>query len=41
MEIVKGSGFIPGELLAKINSPGDLKKLNEDQLEQISAELRQ
>ena len=41
MEIVKGSGFIPGELLSKINSPADLKKLNEDQLEQISAELRQ
>jgi 1-deoxy-D-xylulose-5-phosphate synthase len=41
MEIVKGSGFIPGDLLAKINSPADLKKLNEDQLEQISSELRQ
>jgi 1-deoxy-D-xylulose-5-phosphate synthase len=41
MEIVKGSGFIPGELLAKINSPADLKKLREDQLEQLSSELRQ
>ncbi|WP_317896661.1 1-deoxy-D-xylulose-5-phosphate synthase [Aurantibacillus circumpalustris] len=41
MEIVKGSGFIPGDLLSKINSPSDLKKLNEDQLEQISSELRQ
>jgi 1-deoxy-D-xylulose-5-phosphate synthase len=41
MEIVKGSGFIPGELLAGINSPADLKKLDEDQLEQLSAELRQ
>src|ERR1041384_676008 len=41
MEIVKGSGFIPGELLGKINSPDDLKKLKEDQLEQLSAELRQ
>ncbi|MGZ3899405.1 MAG: 1-deoxy-D-xylulose-5-phosphate synthase N-terminal domain-containing protein, partial [Bacteroidia bacterium] len=41
MEIVKGSGFIPGELLAKINSPKDLKKLREDQLEQLSSELRQ
>ncbi|MDI1356069.1 MAG: 1-deoxy-D-xylulose-5-phosphate synthase [bacterium] len=41
MEILKGSGFIPGELLAKINSPADLKKLHEDQLEQVSAELRQ
>jgi 1-deoxy-D-xylulose-5-phosphate synthase len=41
MEIVKGPGFIPGELLAKINSPADLKKLKENQLEQISSELRQ
>lgn len=41
MEIVKGSGFVPGELLAKINSPADLKKLNEDQLEQICSEVRQ
>ena len=30
MEIVKGSGFIPGELLAKIDSPADVKKLNEE-----------
>ncbi len=41
MEIVKGSGFIPGELLAKINSPADLKALNETQLVQLSNELRQ
>ncbi|MDI9339045.1 MAG: 1-deoxy-D-xylulose-5-phosphate synthase [Sediminibacterium sp.] len=41
MEIVKGSGFVPGELLANINSPADLKLLREDQLEQLSAELRQ
>lgn len=41
MEIVKGSGFVPGELLAKINSPQDLKKLREEQLPQLSAELRQ
>ena len=41
MEIVKGSGFIPGELLAQINSPKDLKKLKEDQLVQLSSELRQ
>jgi 1-deoxy-D-xylulose-5-phosphate synthase len=41
MEIVKGAGFIPGELLGKINSPADLRKLSEDQLEQLSAELRQ
>lgn len=33
--------FKPGELLATINSPADLKKLSEDQLEQISQELRQ
>src|ERR1700741_3847853 len=41
MEVVKGNGFVPGELLAKINSPDDLKKLSEDQLEQLSKELRQ
>jgi 1-deoxy-D-xylulose-5-phosphate synthase len=41
MEIVKGSGIIPGELLAKVNSPADLKKLNENQLEQFCKELRQ
>lgn len=41
MEFVKGSGVIPGELLAKVNSPDDLKKLNEDQLEQFCTELRQ
>ena len=41
MEIVKGSGFTPGELLAKVNSPNDLKTLSEEQLVQLSAELRQ
>src|SRR6187431_3733796 len=41
MEIVKGSGFIPGELLGKINSPADVRNLKEDQLEQLSTELRQ
>lgn len=41
MEIVKGSGVIPGELLAKVNSPDDLKLLSEDQLEQFCSELRQ
>jgi 1-deoxy-D-xylulose-5-phosphate synthase len=41
MEIVKGSGFIPGDLLAKINSPADLKTLTEEQLVQVSTELRQ
>lgn len=41
MEIVKGSGFIPGDLLAKINSPADLKKLGVEQLEELCAELRQ
>ncbi len=41
MEILKGNGFIPGELLAKINSPADLRLLNENQLEQVSKELRQ
>ena len=41
MEIVKGSGVIPGVLLAKVNSPADLKKLKEEELEQFCAELRQ
>lgn len=41
MEIIKGSGVIPGELLAKVNSPADLKLLKEDQLEQFCKELRQ
>ncbi len=41
MEILKGSGFVPGDLLAKINSPADLKKLREDQLVELCAELRQ
>ena len=31
----------PGELLAAVNSPDDLKKLSEDQLVQLSQELRQ
>ncbi|MBO0357033.1 1-deoxy-D-xylulose-5-phosphate synthase [Hymenobacter sp. BT186] len=31
----------PGDLLAAINSPNDLKKLNQDQLVQLSQELRQ
>ncbi|MBC7863973.1 MAG: 1-deoxy-D-xylulose-5-phosphate synthase [Bacteroidia bacterium] len=33
--------FRPGELLAKIDSPADLKKLTEPQLEQLCNELRQ
>ena len=41
MKIVEGLGFVPGELLAKINSPADLKLLKEGQLTQISDELRQ
>ena len=41
MEIVKGNGFIPGPLLASINSPSDMKALTEDQLIQLSNELRQ
>jgi len=40
MKIVKGPGVIPGELLAAVNSPDDLKKLREDQLEQFCDELR-
>src|SRR5690554_1798751 len=31
----------PGELLAKIDSPADLRKLNQSQLVQLSKELRQ
>ena len=41
MEIVKGSGVRQGELLEKVNSPADLKKLNPNQLEQFCKELRQ
>lgn len=41
MEFVKGSGVLPGPLLGSINSPDDLKKLKEDQLEQFCNELRQ
>jgi len=33
--------FDAGELLSKINDPSDLKKLKDDQLEQVSQELRQ
>lgn len=33
--------YIPGKLLAKVNVPADLRKLNEDQLEQFCNELRQ
>src|SRR5205814_1870025 len=40
MEIFKGSGFEPGELLGKINSPADLKKLNDEELIRLSSELR-
>ena len=31
----------PGDLLKNINYPSDLKKLTEDQLEQVCQELRQ
>ena len=33
--------FTPGSLLASITTPEDLRRLNEDQLEQVSRELRQ
>lgn len=33
--------YTPGELLAKVNVPADLRKLKEDQLEQFCNELRQ
>ena len=35
------SEFKPGKLLAKINSPADLRKLKEENLEQVCKELRQ
>ncbi len=42
MELVTNENpFKAGELLAKINSPADLRNLSEDQLEQVSNELRQ
>jgi 1-deoxy-D-xylulose-5-phosphate synthase len=41
MQIVKGEGFIPGPLLARINSPADLKNLTEIEIEQLCNELRQ
>src|ERR1700747_3345167 len=41
MQIVKGEGFIPGPLLAKINGPADLKNLTEKEVEQLCNELRQ
>ena len=41
MEFVKGSGVLPGPLLASVNSPDDLKKLKEEQLVQFCNELRQ
>ncbi len=33
--------YVPGELLAKVNVPADLRKLKEEQLEQFCKELRQ
>ncbi len=41
MQIVKGTGFIPGELLKVIESPADLKNLSDPQLIQLCDELRQ
>lgn len=41
MKIVDGPGFVPGDLLAQINSPADLKKLSKEQLNQLTDELRQ
>src|SRR6201987_732899 len=41
MQVLKGDGFIPGPLLAKVNSPADLKNLNEKEVEQLCNELRQ
>ncbi|MBS1652047.1 MAG: 1-deoxy-D-xylulose-5-phosphate synthase [Bacteroidetes bacterium] len=41
MKILEGNGINPGELLAKINSPDDLKKIPTHQLKQVCNELRQ
>ncbi len=41
MQIVKGDGFVPGPLLARVNSPADLKNLTELEIEQLCNELRQ
>ena len=40
-QMSKTTKYPQGLLLSKINSPNDLRKLNKNQLEQISAELRQ
>ncbi len=41
MQVLKGDGFIPGPLLAKVNSPADLKKFTEQEVVQLCTELRQ
>ncbi len=41
MPFLNPDEFKPGQLLATIDSPEHLRKLNEDQLEQVSKELRQ
>ncbi len=40
MEIHKGAGFVPGDLLGKINSPADIRKLGDPELVQLADELR-
>jgi len=39
--VTSDNPFLPGKLLANINKPSDLKNLNDDQLIQLSNELRQ
>ncbi len=39
--VTSDNPFLPGKLLASINNPSDLKKLNDDELIQLSNELRQ
>ena len=41
LSLMQESKYIPGELLAGVNFPADLRKLDEDQLEQFCQELRQ
>ena len=36
-----GENYVLGELLEKINTPDDLRKLEKKQLNQVSNELRQ
>ena len=39
--ITSDNPFLPGKILATINSPSDLRKLNYEEIIQLSNELRQ